>query len=41
MNEALLDTDTVSFYFKGNPKAIHKINTYLSQYGYVNISLIT
>lgn len=41
MKEALLDTDTLSYYFKGNPKAVDKVNIYLKQYGFVNLSLIT
>lgn len=41
MNQALLDSDTLSFYFKGNPKVIQKIDGYLTAYGFVHISVIT
>lgn len=41
MNQALLDSDTLSFYFKGNPKVIQKIDGYLAAYGFVHISVIT
>jgi len=41
MNQALLDSDTLSFYFKGNPKVIQTIDGYLTAYGFVHISVIT
>ena len=41
MKQALLDTDTVSYYFKGNQTVINKVSDYLEQHGFVNISLIT
>jgi tRNA(fMet)-specific endonuclease VapC len=41
MKQALLDSDTLSFYFKGNPSVIQKIDSYLLEYGFVHISVIT
>ena len=41
MKQALLDSDTLSYFFKGNPKVIHKIDEYLIVYGFVHISVIT
>lgn len=41
MKPALLDTDTVSYYFKGYDTVVEKIDSYLQQYGFISISLIT
>ncbi|MEY3248115.1 MAG: hypothetical protein RL742_158 [Bacteroidota bacterium] len=41
MKQALLDSDTVSFFFKGNTTVIQKIDEYLVSYGFVSISVIT
>lgn len=41
MKQALLDSDTLSYFFKGNPTVIHKIDEYLMVYGFVHISVIT
>lgn len=36
-----MDTDTLSYYFKGDLNAVDKVNLYINQYGFVNLSLIT
>ena len=41
MTEALIDTDILSFYFKGDPKVISKFNDYLKEFDQINISIIT
>ena len=41
MREPLLDTDTISYFFKGDQNVINKVDTYLLNFGYVNISVIT
>ena len=41
MKESLLDTDTLSFYFKGNSKVVNNFQSYLDNYEQVNISIIT
>lgn len=41
MKQALLDSDTLSFYFKGNQKVIQKIDIYLVNNGFVHLSVIT
>lgn len=41
MKQALLDSDTLSFFFKGNVTVIQKIDEYLTVYGFVHISVIT
>jgi len=41
MNEALIDTDILSYYFKGDRKVFAKFEEYLSTYEFINISIIT
>lgn len=41
MTESLVDTDILSFYFKGDLKVISKFNDYLKEFDVVNISIIT
>lgn len=41
MTESLVDTDILSFYFKGDQKVVDKFNDYLRQFDVINISIIT
>jgi len=41
VNEALLDTDILSYYFRGDLKVAEKTNEYLSTFNQINISIIT
>jgi tRNA(fMet)-specific endonuclease VapC len=41
VTEALLDTDILSFFFKGDIKVIEKTKAYLKEYDQLNISIIT
>ncbi len=41
MKEPLLDTDTISYFFRGDQNVIKKIDEYLLDVGYINISVIT
>jgi tRNA(fMet)-specific endonuclease VapC len=41
VTESLVDTDILSFYFKGDPKVIQKFNDYLREFDVINISIIT
>lgn len=41
MKEPLLDTDTISYFFKGDQNVIDKVDKYLLNFGFVNISVIT
>ena len=41
MTEALIDTDILSFYFKGDANVVAKFNGYLKEYEQINISIIT
>lgn len=41
MNRALIDTDILSYYFKGNASVIVKFEEYLQQFDILEISIIT
>lgn len=41
MIESLIDTDILSFYFKGDSKVVDKFNDYLKEFDVINISIIT
>lgn len=41
MTESLVDTDILSFYFKGDQKVVNKFNSYLREFDVINISIIT
>ena len=41
MKQAVLDTDTVSFFFRGIPQVISKVDQYIVNHGFINISVIT
>ncbi|MCC6836813.1 MAG: type II toxin-antitoxin system VapC family toxin [Cytophagales bacterium] len=41
MTESLVDTDILSFYFKGDSKVVNKFNDYLREFDVINISIIT
>lgn len=41
MKQVILDTDTLSFFFRGKQNVINKIDNYLKEFGYVNISIVT
>lgn len=37
----MVDTDILSFYFKGNQKVVNKFNDYLREFDVIHISIIT
>ncbi|HEY9123383.1 MAG TPA: type II toxin-antitoxin system VapC family toxin [Bacteroidales bacterium] len=41
MNRALIDTDILSYYFKGDPLVVKNFKKYLTEYDIIEISLIT
>lgn len=41
MIEALLDTDILSLYFRGDSKVVQKVKEYLKEYDQLNISIIS
>jgi len=41
MKAAILDTDILSEFLRGNPNVIAKVEEYLKEYGFINLSIIT
>ena len=41
LTEALVDTDILSFYFRGYPQVVTRFNEYLKTFEQINISIIT
>lgn len=41
MTESLVDTDILSFFFKGDTNVVERFAEYLGQFDVINISLIT
>lgn len=41
MNRALIDTDILSYFFKGDPSVIRHFEAYLSHYDIIEFSIIT
>lgn len=41
MKPALIDTDTLSYFFRNNPVVVEKLDKYLQEYGFINLSVIT
>jgi len=41
MEKCLLDTDILSYYFKGNENVVSNFNNYLNHFDSFNISIIT
>lgn len=41
MKQAIIDTDTLSYFFRNNLEVIIKLDKYLFEFGFVSISVIT
>lgn len=41
MKPAILDSDILSEYFRGNTKVVEKVNEYLSEHSNISLSIIT
>lgn len=41
MKEALIDTDTLSYFFRNQPEVVAMLDKYLEEHGFVNLSVIT
>jgi tRNA(fMet)-specific endonuclease VapC len=41
MKPAIIDTDTLSYFFRNNPEVVEKLDKYLKEYGFVSISVVT
>ena len=40
MKQALLDTDTISYYFRNQTAVVEKVDKYLQEYGFINLSVV-
>ena len=41
MKQAILDTDSVSYFFRGAPQVVEKMDRYLKEHGFINITVVT
>jgi tRNA(fMet)-specific endonuclease VapC len=41
MKPSMLDSNILSEFLRGNPKVISKVDLYLKEFGYINLSIIT
>lgn len=41
MKQALIDTDTISFFFRNDANVINILDKYLKEFGYINLSVVT
>lgn len=41
MTEALVDTDILSYYFRGDTKVVERFRDYLKEFDQINISIVT
>jgi tRNA(fMet)-specific endonuclease VapC len=41
VTEALVDTDILSFYFKGDEKVVARFRDYLKEFDQINVSIVT
>ena len=41
MKQALLDTDTISYYFRNQQSVVDHLSDYLSNFGFIDISVVT
>ncbi|MCB0571738.1 MAG: type II toxin-antitoxin system VapC family toxin [Phaeodactylibacter sp.] len=41
MKQAILDTDSVSYFFRGAPQVVEKVDRYLKEHGFINITVVT
>lgn len=41
MKQAILDTDTVSYFFRNNPNVVTKLDEYLREFGFIHMSVVT
>ena len=40
MKQALLDTDTISYYFRNQTAVVEKVDKYIQEYGLINLSVV-
>lgn len=41
MKQAIIDTDTLSYFFRNFPQVVAKLDTYWQEYGFINLSVVT
>lgn len=41
MKQALIDTDTLPYYFRRHPGVVIKLDAYLKEFGFINVSVVT
>ena len=41
VKQVMIDTDTMSYFFRKNPTVINNFNVYLQSFDYINLSVIT
>lgn len=41
MKQAIIDTDTLSYFFRNNPAVVAKLDKYLQEFGFVTMSVVT
>ena len=41
VKQVMIDTDTISYFFRKNPTVINNFNAYLQSFDYINLSVIT
>ncbi|GAB3332468.1 tRNA(fMet)-specific endonuclease VapC [Larkinella ripae] len=41
MKRAIIDTDTLSYFFRNHPSVVAKIDSYLREHGYLHLSVVT
>lgn len=41
MKQAILDTDTISYYFRKEQKVVDKVDEYLQAFGFIHLSVVT
>ncbi len=41
MKQAVIDTDTVSYFFRNHQNVVGKLEKYLQEYGFIHLSVVT
>jgi tRNA(fMet)-specific endonuclease VapC len=41
MKQAIVDSDTISYFFRNHPQVVAKLDQYLQEYGFINLSVIS
>ncbi len=41
MKQVMIDTDTLSYFFRNTPNVVMKLDKYLQEFGFINLSVVT